>query len=83
MIKYVGCYNVDDAGEAWDKSTRYRMVIFSKFNQQDEEVERKTIYFLSSRPPEFKTEREIEKFLWNLKNNQKVTIYKEGYIAWN
>lgn len=79
MIRCVGCYNIDDVGEIWDKLTRYRMVIFSRFNQQDEEVERKTIYFLWKNNtfksyPDFKTEEEITAFLRDKKNCQRVAI---------
>lgn len=79
MIKYIGCYNIDDAGEIWDKSTRYRMVIFSRFNQQDEEVERKTIYFLWRNKTfnpcsDFKTEEEITAFLRDKKDRQRIAI---------
>lgn len=78
MIR-LGCYNIDDEGEVWDKSTRYRMVVFSKFNQQEEEVGRKTIYFLwknnTFNPcPDFKTEEEITVFLRDKKDCQRVAI---------
>lgn len=75
MVKYIGCYNVDNLGEVWDGNECFIMVIFSKFDGE-KEVSRKRIYFLAGKNklhavPEFKTDEEITEFLKDKKNNEK------------
>ena len=45
MVKYIGSYNIDNEGEIWNGNTRYIMVIFSRFDENEKEIERKQLYF--------------------------------------
>lgn len=47
MVKYIGSYNIDNEGEIWNGNTRYIMVIFSRFDENEKEIERKQLYFRS------------------------------------
>lgn len=79
MVKYIGCYNIDNEGEIWDGDTCYTMVIFSRFDENEKEIERKYLYFRCEMP-DFKTEEQITEFLRNKKNKQRInnvtTIYR-------
>lgn len=44
-VKRIGCYNIDIEGDIWNNDNLYGIVRFSKFNDDEEEVEHKTIYF--------------------------------------
>ena len=77
MIKYIGSYNIDNEGEVWNGNTRYTMVIFSRFDENEKEIERKCLYFRCNVPdfkkvPDFKTEGQITEFLKDKKNNQRI-----------
>ena len=78
MIKYIGSYNIDNYGEAWSGNTRYTMVIFSRFDKNEKEVERKCLYFRCT-VPDFKTEEQITEFLKDKKNNQRICDVKIMY----
>lgn len=41
MVKYIGSYNIDNEGEIWDGDTRYIMVIFSRFDENEKKIEMK------------------------------------------
>lgn len=71
MIKYIGSYNIDNGSEVWDGNTRYTMVIFSRFDENEKEIERKCLYFRCT-VPDFKTEEQITEFLKGKKNNQRI-----------
>lgn len=71
MVKYIGSYNIDNEGEIWDGDTRYTMVIFSRFDKNEKEIERKHLYF-RCKVPDFKTEEQITEFLRDKKNNQRI-----------
>ena len=71
MIKYIGSYNIDNEGEAWDGNTRYTMVIFSHFDENEKEIEWKCLYFRCT-IPDFKAEEQITEFLKGKKNNQRI-----------
>lgn len=77
MVKEIGYYNVDSNNLIHENGSVYDMTIFSKFNDNEEEIERKTIYFLTGKNclfPNFKTDSEITIFLMDVKNNQKVKV---------
>lgn len=38
MVKYIGSYNIDNEGEIWDSDTRYIMVIFSRFDENEKRL---------------------------------------------
>lgn len=71
MVKYIGSYNIDNEGEIWNGNTRYIMVIFSRFDENEKEIERKQLYFCC-KVPDFKTEEQITEFLRDKKNNQRI-----------
>ena len=71
MVKYIGSYNIDNEGEIWDGDTRYIMVIFSRFDENEKKIERKQLYF-RCKVPYFKTEEQIAEFLRDKKNNQRI-----------
>lgn len=71
MIEYIGSYNIDNGSEVWDGNTRYTMVIFSRFDENEKEIERKCLYFRCT-VPNFKTEEQITEFLKGKKNNQRI-----------
>lgn len=79
MIKYIGSYNIDNEGKIWNGNTRYTMVIFSRFDENEKEIERKCLYFCCT-VPDFKTEKQITEFLKGKKNNQRINkvnfVYK-------
>lgn len=79
MVKYIGSYNIDNEGKIWNGNTRYTMVIFSRFDENEKEIERKCLYF-SCTVPDFKTEKQITEFLKDKKNNQRINkvsfVYK-------
>ena len=79
MVKYIGSYNIDNEGKIWDGDTCYTMVIFSRFDENEKEIERKCLYF-RCKVPDFKTEAQIAEFLKDKKNNQRInavtTIYR-------
>lgn len=71
MVRYIGCYNVDDGfGCIWDKDKLYSIVEFSKFDGE-KVVERKVVYFYCPSHedfrfryiPHFHTEKQISDFL--------------------
>ena len=83
-VKRIGCYNIDIEGDIWNNDNLYGIVRFSKFNDDEEEVEHKTIYFqilnddasfLYRSMPKFKTEKQISDFLKDKKNGQVVRKY--------
>ena len=78
MIKYIGSYNIDNEGEAWDGNTRYTMVIFSRFDENEKEIERKCLYFRCN-VPDFKTDEQITEFLKSKKNNQRINTVNVMY----
>lgn len=78
MIKYIGSYNIDNEGEVWSGNTRYTMVIFSRFDENEKEIERKCLYFRCN-VPDFKTEEQITEFLKGKKNNQRINEVKVIY----
>lgn len=71
MVKYIGSYNFDNEGEIWDGDTCYTMVIFSRFDENEKEIERKCLYF-RCKVPDFKAEEQITEFLKDKKNNQRI-----------
>ena len=71
MVKYIGSYNIDNEGEIWNGNTRYIMVIFSRFDENEKEIERKQLYF-RCKVPDFKTGEQITEFLRDKKNNQRI-----------
>jgi hypothetical protein len=79
MTKYIGSYNIDNEGKIWNGNTRYTMVIFSRFDENEKEIERKCLYFCCT-VPDFKTEKQITEFLKGKKNNQRINkvsfVYK-------
>lgn len=79
MIKYIGSYNIDNEGKIWNGNTCYTMVIFSRFDENEKEIERKCLYFCCT-VPDFKTEKQITEFLKGKKNNQRINkvsfVYK-------
>lgn len=80
MIKYIGNYNIDNESEAWDGNTRYTMVIFSRFDKNGKEIERKCLYFCGNvNVPDFKTEEQITEFLKGKKNNQRINTVNVMY----
>ena len=38
MTKYIGSYNIDNEGEVWNGYTRYTMVIFSRFDENEKKL---------------------------------------------
>ena len=71
MVKYIGSYNINNEGEAWNGNTRYTMVVFSRFDENEKEIERKCLYFRCN-VPDFKTEKQITEFLKDKKNSQRI-----------
>lgn len=71
MVKDIGSYDIDNEGEIWNGNTRYIMVIFSRFDENEKEIERKQLYF-RCKVPDFKTEEQITEFLRDKKNNQRI-----------
>ena len=71
MNKCIGSYNIDNCGKAWDNNTRYTMIIFLRFDENEKEIERKCLYFRCP-VPDFKTEEQITEFLKGKKNNQRI-----------
>lgn len=78
MIKYIGSYNIDNCGETRDDYLHYTTVIFSRFDENEKEIERKCLYF-HCKIPNFKTEEEIAEFLKDKKNNQRICNIKIMY----
>ena len=78
MTKYIGSYNIDNCGKAWDCNTCYTMVIFSRFDENEKEIERKCLYFRCN-VPDFKTDEQITEFLKGKKNNQRINEVKVIY----
>lgn len=78
MDKYIGFYNIEDIGEAWENSTCYRGISFSRFDENEKEIERKCLYFCCN-VPDFKTEEQITEFLKDKKNNQHINEVKVMY----
>ena len=80
MVKEIGCYNVSDCGMSYESNIIYNMIIFEKFDRNNNVTEKKTIYFKCGKDlfvPDFKYESEIEEFLLTVKNNEKVKSYKK------
>ena len=79
MIKCIGSYNIDNEGVSWSGNTRYTIVIFSRFDENEKEIERKCLYFCCT-VPDYKTEKQITEFLKDKKNNQRINkvsfVYK-------
>ena len=78
MIKCIGSYNIDNEGVSWSGNTRYTMVIFSRFDEAEKEIERKCLYFRCE-VPDFKTEEQITEFLKGKKNNQRINTVNVMY----
>lgn len=78
MIKHIGSYNIDNECEAWNGNTRYTIVIFSRFDENEKEIERKCLYFCCN-VPDFKTEEQITEFLKDKKNNQRINTVNVMY----
>lgn len=78
MDKYIGSYNIEDIGEAWENNICYRGISFSRFDENEKEIERKFLYFCCN-VPDFKTDEQITEFLKGKKNNQRINTVNVMY----
>lgn len=71
-MEQIGRFNVDRAGDAYDKGVRFKMVIISEFDKNDKEIVRKTFYCLGDTSP-LQTEAQVAQLMHH-PNNSKVIL---------
>lgn len=77
MVKQVGNFNVDFAGEIWDGDVKYQMVLFQEFRGDDPVGDRKCLYFRDEKGyevPRLNTPDEVLDYFVSYKNNEKLSI---------